>query len=354
MHSISAHSRPVSQRGVWYDGKTAADRPVDVLAEARGLMLIDAADEQHRVDVADLVRIYSPAGELRFGHRNVEGWRLVMSEPVEPRLLALLPAAHGSLTPGIGRRKMSVLVGFTAIVSVVAATVIFAPEVFARHMPMSWERKLGSGYELPISAIRCSDDGAQEALNAIVDRVDPAARRDGFSLELVDLGIANAVALPGGRMVIFKGLLPDAGSPDAIAGIVAHEIAHVRRRHVAAAMVRQMGLSTVITSLGGGAVAANAGDLLSLKFSRGAESQADSDAVGALRSAGIDPRPTAHLFEKFAREAGEGSGLDAEFLQTHPQSTGRAKLFASSFDARRTYRPVLDKEQAEALRTACR
>ena len=344
----------MSQRGVWYDGKTAAERTVDVLAEAPGLLLVDATGEPQAVDVDDLVQIYSPAGELRFGHRNVEGWRLVMKEPVEPRLRALLAAARGSLSPGIGRGKMSVLVGLTAIVSALAATVIFAPELFARHMPMSWERKLGSGYELPISAVHCEDEDAQDALNAIVDRVDPAARRDGFTLELVDLGIANAVALPGGRMVIFKGLLPDADNADAIAGIVAHEIAHVRRRHVAAAMVRQMGLSTVVTSLGGGAVAANAGDLLSLKFSRGAEAEADSDAVAALRSAGIDPRPTGHLFEKFARQAGEGSGLDTEFLQTHPQSSGRARLFTTSFDAKRAYRPVLDENQTESLRTACR
>ena len=90
------------------------------------------------------------------------------------------------------------------------------------------------------------------------DRALAHARADGFTLEMVHVGMVNAVALPGGRMVLFDGLLDEASNADAVAGVVAHEVAHVRGRHVASAMVRQLGLGTVVTLFGGGAVALRA------------------------------------------------------------------------------------------------
>ena len=344
----------MTQSGLWFDGVTAIERPVDVEPDQTGLALTGRSGERHIVHRDDLVRLYSTAGQVRLGHRTIEGWRLVLREPVDPEIRCLLPAGQGSVTPAIGRRKMGLFIGIAAVESSFAALVVFAPEVLARRMPMSWERKIGAGYDLPIAATRCSNPPGQAALDALIDRIDPKARKDGFTLELVSLNMANAVALPGGRMVIFNGLLPDVENTDAIAGIVAHEIAHVRRRHVASAMVREMGLSTVITTLGGGTVASNAGGLLSLKFSRGAEAEADSDAIAVLKAANVDPRPTGKLFEKFAREAHEDSGFNAEFLQTHPLSVGRARNFQASFDARRQYRPVLSPAQADDLRKACR
>jgi predicted Zn-dependent protease len=244
---------------------------------------------------------------------------------------------------------MGVLVGISAAATLLAGMVIFVPEVLARRMPMSWERKLGAAYELPIEANRCA--GAKASLDALIDRIDPQARADGFTLELVDLDVANAVALPGGRMVIFSGLLKEMEKGDAVAGVVAHEIAHVRRRHVAAGVIRDLGLGTIVTLMGGGAVAGNAGGLLSLKFTRSAEAEADEDAIAMLRTTGIDPRPTAHLFEQFAKENGDGFGV--EFLQSHPLSRERAKRFAASFDKSAAYRPALDSSALKALEAAC-
>jgi predicted Zn-dependent protease len=217
-------------------------------------------------------------------------------------------------------------------------------------MPMAWERKLGVAFDLPLEAVRCEDKQAQASLDMIVERLDPKARAEGFTIEMVKLDEANAAALPGGRMVVLSGLFEDIDNPDALAGIVAHEIAHVRRRHVAAAMVRELGLGTVLTLLGGGAVATNAGGLLSLKFSRSAESEADADAVAMLRQAGIDPRPTAAAFEEFRKKEGDWP----EWLGDHPASAGRAKLFAASFDANQRYRPTLNPVRAKQLIGSCK
>ena len=339
----------MEQRGLWYDGQVAVERPVSVRRGPHGLTLVDEEGRQHEVDGEELVRLARPAGSIRFGHRSQDGWRLVLTEPVDPDVLAALPRKAGSLAPTIGRGTMALLVGICAVATALAGTVIFAPEAIAKHMPLRWERRLGAAFDLPVDAMRCGDAGAQAALDRMVDRLDPGARKDGFTIELLDLEEANAAALPGGRMVVFNGLMEETEHPDALAGIVAHEIAHVRRRHVAAAMVRELGLGAVVTLIGGGAVASNVGGLAALKFSRSAESEADADAIDMLRRAGIDPRPTARAFEEFRKMEG---GLP-EWMASHPASAGRAQRFAAAYRAGTAYRPVLDGGQSKALMGAC-
>ena len=339
----------MGQRGSWYDGQVALERPVEVRQDSLNLILVDEGGIEHSVARADLVKV-GAGNQLRFGHRSVDGWRLTLVEPVDPDLLEQLPRRAGSLAPAGSRRTVGILAGLSVAGTLLAGLVIFAPEAVARHMPLAWERKLGAAYDLPIEAVRCDDRQAGAALQTIVDRIDPSAKHDGFTVELIDLDEANAAALPGGRMIVLNGLFDDIEDTDALAGIVAHEIAHVRRRHVAAAMVRQLGLGTVVTLLGGGAVASNAGGLLSLKFSRTAEAEADADAVAMLRRAGIDPRPTAGAFEEFRRQEGNFP----EWLGDHPASAGRAKLFAAAYDPRQSYRPVLDPARSKQLTTACR
>lgn len=338
----------MEQRGFWFDGKVAIERPVGIGLDSNHLILTESDGSDHRVDPADLVKLGGSA-QLRYGHRSKDGWRLVVAEPVDPAILALLPTRAGSVGPTVGRRTVAGLATVAFVFSLLAALVIFAPEVVASQLPMSWERRLGAAYDLPVTALHCEDAKAQAALDRILDRLDRGARSDGLAVELADLDIPNAAALPGGRMIVLNGLFEDIDDPDALAGIIAHEIAHIRRRHVAAAMVRELGLGTVVTLLGGGAIASNAGGLLSLRFSRSAEAEADADAIAMLKQARIDPRPTAAAFEEFRKHEGDWP----EWLGSHPASGGRAKQFASSYDPRAIYRPVLGRGETKALLAAC-
>ena len=337
------------QRGLWFDGQVAAERQVLVEPGPRGLTLTGEDGTAQEVALESLVRLGGDAARLRLGHREIDGWRLILVEPFDPTVTGGLPRRPGSLAPATSRRTMVLLIGLCLTVTVLVGLLILAPQAIASHMPMAWERKLGSAFGLPVGLVRCEDPGAQAALDHMVDRLDPTARKDGLTIELTDLDVANAAALPGGRMIILKGLFQEVDHSDAIAGIVAHEIAHVRRRHVAAAMVRELGLGTVVTLLGGGAVASNAGGLLSLKFSRSAETEADADAIAMLKRAGIDPRPTAAAFEEFRQMEGEWP----EWLGDHPGSAGRAQRFTASYDSRQPYRPALSADETRALLAAC-
>lgn len=339
----------MEQRGLWYDGQVALERPVTISQDPRELILTEETGTEHRVVKSELVRLGARSGKIKFGHRSNDGWRLVLSEPIDPAIREGLPQRVGSLVPAVGRKKLAVLAGIMFVATAATGLIIFAPQTVAEHMPMSWERKLGFAFDLPIDAAQCDDRQATLALQQIVDRLDPKAKTDGFTVEILDIGEANAAALPGGRMVVFNGLFEDIDNPDAVAGIVAHEIAHVRRRHVAASMIRELGLGTVVTLMGGGAIASNASGLASLTFTREAEGEADADAVAMLSRAGIDPRPTAAAFNQFRKQEGNWP----EWLGSHPASGGRAKHFAASYDAVRTYRPALDEASAKAMLSAC-
>jgi predicted Zn-dependent protease len=158
----------------------------------------------------------------------------------------------------------------------------------------------------------------------------------------------NAAALPGGYIVVFKPAITET-NPESLAGVLAHEVAHVRRRHVTESLIRELGIGALIRLFAGN-IGANADQIVSLSYTRSNEAQADSDAIQMLKRANIDPRPTAQLFERLSKEAPEFS---AAFLRSHPLSATRARKFETSFNPNARYQPVLSHEQADALDHIC-
>ncbi len=154
-----------------------------------------------------------------------------------------------------------------------------------------------------------------------------------FTIKVIDSDEVNAFALPGGFFFINKGLILAADNESELAGVMAHEIAHVAARH---AMENQGKLQAINYGLiatiifGGGiasAVAQNAGgfgQLLSfLKFSRSAEMEADMLGVQYLYAAGYDPTGMATMFEKLNEKNSKKPGTLSQIFSTHPQSLDR-------------------------------
>ena len=221
-------------------------------------------------------------------------------------------------------------------------------------MPASWERNLGAAIVGDFGDNRCDSKEGQQALDAMVERMSPGAMRGstGIKAAALDIPMFNAAALPGGYVVLFKPIITET-EPDELAGIVAHELAHVRRRHVTEALIRELGIGALIRLFAGN-VGANASQLVALSYTRENEADADAEAIVMLRRARISPLPTARLFQRLAKEQGEGTGmLTAEFLDSHPLSGARAKRFAAAFDRRQRYEPVLTRDQADALFNIC-
>jgi len=155
-----------------------------------------------------------------------------------------------------------------------------------------------------------------------------------YSFSTADYREINAFALPGGPVWIHRGVLHSATNESQVAGVLAHEIAHIAQRHAAGqltnATLANWGLSLLGSVLGnsGGAGAAQlaAGFLANgvfLKFSRDDEREADRVGLDILRRAGWDGRGMVELFEILRRESARDSGSVEAFFSSHPPPQDR-------------------------------
>jgi hypothetical protein len=154
-----------------------------------------------------------------------------------------------------------------------------------------------------------------------------------FTIKVIDSDEVNAFALPGGFFFVNKGLLLAAENEAELAGVMAHEIAHVAARHA----MENQGKSTLINygALAGiifggpivSTVLQNGGGILAglagLKFTRGAEMEADSLGVQYLYASGYDPTAMSTMFEKLASQKQKKASTLTKLFSTHPQSLDR-------------------------------
>ena len=338
-------------RAIFYDGVTADRRKVEVDLVGGAIALRSVDGVRSDVPADQLAIVDEDKTKLILSRRDLPGWRLILAQPVDPALQAMLPrtSRYGGWIDRVGLPRA------TATLAGVAAVVLFvgysAPVWLAPLVPQSWEKNLGTALVGDFGDNACRDPAAAGALARMSARIDPGMTgRAPISMTLIDVGMFNAAALPGGQIVIFDGALRETPNADAMAGVLAHEMAHVRRRHVTQALIRELGIGALIRLFAGG-VGANAEQLVALSYTRSNEAEADGDAIAALDRASIDPRPTADLFRSLDKQDG---GLDAvEFLNSHPKSGDRAKRFDASWRAGRAYTPVISKAEYQAMRVAC-
>ncbi|MDD3355261.1 M48 family metallopeptidase [Zoogloea sp.] len=172
------------------------------------------------------------------------------------------------------------------------------------------------------------------------DTVQAIARRlvrPGEKLEfhLADEPEINAFAAPGGVVIVYKGLLDKADTPEEVAGVLAHEIAHVELRHSLHQIVRSAGLRVIVAALAGnyGDLGSWAARLGELTFSREAEREADQRAIERLAEARIDPGGLLRFFERLEKmERAQGARLPA-LLSTHPDTPERIRALRKSLAA---------------------
>ena len=333
-----------------YDGVTGHPHDVDVEVGRGALILTQAGGWGETVGSGVLKRLDGARAELRLGRTDQPGWRLVLPSEAEGELRPLLGREdkYGRWIDRIGLLP-ALLIG-AGITAAVLGIGYLAPAWIAPHVPMRWERDVGGAIVGDYGDLRCRNADGQRALEALVERVAPGATKgpDGIKVAALDVHVFNAAALPGGYIVVFKPAITET-SPDALAGVLAHEVAHVRRRHVTEALIRQLGIGALIRLFAGN-IGANAEQIVSLSYTRSNEAQADSDAIQMLKRANISPAPTAELFTRLSREAPEFS---AQFLNSHPLSSKRAQKFAASFDPSAHYEPALNERDDEALLNIC-
>ena len=154
-----------------------------------------------------------------------------------------------------------------------------------------------------------------------------------FQLQVIDEPIPNAFALPGGRILVTTGLFAVADRPEEIAGVLAHEMAHVTRRHGLRKIITTAGpyyvLKVFVSDKGGFLSLISHGSQLLVRqsFSRELEREADEAGWHYLEAANIDPRGLADFLKRFMADrltqALEQSPL--RILSDHPPTTERVE-----------------------------
>jgi len=341
---MSAPSEPGDGRaaGWLHDGQSAVRHEVTVAID--GAML--AIDGFAPVPLAVLQRL--DAARPAYGRRDLAGWRLGFDTDPPASILRHLPAPprYGGVIDRVG------LWPATAIGLVVSALVLIGAvqgmDLVARAIPYSWEQRLGDAISGDFGAQACREPRAQQQLAALAARLSPAGRA--MRVSVVDLPFVNAVALPGGRILLFRGLIDQARSPDEVAGVLAHEIGHVERRHVLLALLRRFGVGMLLGS--GGRAGEYGQALLEFRYSRAAESEADAYAIKHLIKAGISPAATAKLFERLGREEAGMPGVFV-YLASHPPSAKRQRRFGAAARGMAHAQPALSREAWAEVRAMC-
>lgn len=335
-----------------YDGKTATRHDVGIVAEEDGLRLTVTDGPGELVPWDMFVWLDKRDGASVFGRKDADGWRVGIPLPMTDLLARRLPpqSRYGGLIDKFG--IWPAVAGFTALSAAVVLLVWKAPEALAPLVPMSWEQKMGDAMIGDLGGRICDSKEGQQALDALVRRIDPEGEK--LRVRIVNVDMVNAAALPGGQILIFRGLLQEAKNPDELAGVLGHEIGHVRNRDVMQALLRQMGLSFVLGGVGGD-VGGALNSVLSASYSRAAESRADDHAIKLMRTANVSPVPTAGFFDRMAedeRKLGKGA-VAMSYMSSHPLSGERRKVFMASARKAATYTPAVTPEQWRAIVDAC-
>ncbi|OYT21767.1 MAG: hypothetical protein CCU26_00910 [Nitrospira sp. UW-LDO-01] len=203
-------------------------------------------------------------------------------------------------------------------------------ELAVNRIPVEWEQKLGeSAYREFLTGQDVMKDGlavgaVKEMTQRLASHVPHNPYR--FDVTVVKSDVVNAFALPGGYVVVFTGLMKKADSPEEVAGVLAHELNHVLQRHGLERIIKQLGFVAVVSIVLGnppglGGVMKQLGiELMTLKFGRAQETEADTTGLDLLHRAKVNPEGMITFFQRLA-EKDDGR---VEWLSTHPMSSARA------------------------------
>jgi Zn-dependent protease with chaperone function len=200
-----------------------------------------------------------------------------------------------------------------------------ASEQIGRHTMSVLDRSVFERTELPASR--------QSGLVLAFDRLEQTVNGRRYEVQFRKApGIgANALALPGGTIVVTDDLVKLAQDDREILGVLAHESGHVARRHGERQILEGSAVALFVTWFIGDAnalAAAAPAAMLQAKYSRDLERDADEHAIFVLRQNGIPTHYLASILERLARtDRGSGEGSMLDYLSTHPATAERLARF---------------------------
>ncbi|XIA65054.1 M48 family metallopeptidase [Bradyrhizobium sp. TZ2] len=352
---------PAANAAAYFDGASSRRRAVTLRFSDR-LEII----EQDRIlaawDYADIRRADSPSGVLRLGCLTAPALaRLEVRDSALATELVSRCARMDENTPG--RRGVAAIVGWSiaATVSIIAVVLFGLPLAADRLTPLvpeAFEQRLGDVADSQVKALFdakvCDNAAGQRAFVKLVTQIRKSAGLDtSVQSGVLSSSVPNAFALPGGKVYLFNGLLAKAESADEIAGVLAHELGHLKHRDNMRGLIHNGGTSFLIGLLFGDITGSSAlifasRTLVTSSHSREAESNADSFAIDVMHRLGRPAKPTGELLLRVTGKEGKGLSI----ISTHPLSEDRLARMSRQ-DPPASGPPLLTAEEWRSLKAIC-
>jgi len=354
--------------GVLFDGEVARGRKVSLSLDlaAAELLLEDGNGFAARWPLGEIRAVADQAGKGNSVFKLGDA-RLVSSDA---ELMAALtahspdlrkPERKPGLWAGAAVGAVSLLL-FVILPALADRLAVFIPperEVALGQSTlnnMRWALSKADGRDVTF----CNNRAGRVALIKLARRLE----RDDempypIKLQVINHPMENAFAMPGGHIVLFEGLIKKARSPEEVASVLAHEIGHVVARDPTRIALRSASSAGILGLLigdvtGGAAVLVLSEQLLSARYTREAEREADEYAHMVLSEAGLPLEPMARFFDRMGSGAPATKSVFQAHLRTHPGHDARAAAArAADTVGDKPYEPLLTPEEWQELRQVC-
>ena len=326
--------------GHYLNGKTSAQRKAMVNPEVDGL----------KIDLDNGDSLVWPYDEIRQaqGHYEGEPVRLERGEGITEVLIVgntdFLTALRKQAGERAGRfhdpgfrRTRWWLTFYTAIATLAVCFIAYKwgipvlAKSVAAHVPVKWEQGLGKTEleQLAPPGNRLHNPRLDIAIKRIMARLIRPVSHCPYQFQVIvcDMPIVNAFALPGGYIVVFRGLLEETRTPEELAGVLAHEMQHVLKRHTTQRIIQDTSTGLLLSAMAGDVTGSmafgmkSARTLALLEYSRGEEEEADREGMKLILAAGIDPQGMIRFFETLKKYDKMPQFL--KYASTHPATDDR-------------------------------
>jgi Zn-dependent protease with chaperone function len=351
-----------SGSAVYFDGSSSRRHLVTLVFKDR-LELDETGEPTVAWSYDDIRRADGPSGVLRL--RCETALALARLEIRDTSVASELMSRCARLDEHApGRHGVGAIIGWSlaaaaSIVAVVVFGVPLAADRLTPLVPQALERRLGDAADGQVKAIfgdkMCNGAAGQQAFGKLMDRLRETAGLDNSVLaSVLATPVANAFALPGGRIYLFSGLLAKAENPDEIAGVLAHELGHLKHRDATRNVIYNGGTSFLIGLLfgditGSGALIMVSRTLVNSSYSREVEQDADSFAIDVMHKLGRSPKG---LGELLFRVIGKDENKNLSILASHPLTEDRLARMRAE-DRPPSGPPLLTDAEWLALKAAC-
>lgn len=350
----------------FYDGSISLPLQIQILQDINDLVVKDLNNQVlARYAFSDLILLETATDSLPgiFSVKSTPDVRLVVEDPLLfHQILSHMKHFQKRLPIDLSWLTLAIL----SILAVVALGSVFVlPQKFspilARIIPEPWENAVGKivREQMTKDMVFCSDPSGQKALDKLAHKLINTYQKSPSTLVLKvihDDSINNAFAISGNQIFVFSGLIKNCQTDAELAGVLAHEIGHIVKRHPTERTIHGLGLILFFKLISGGInhleTLFTASNLyLTSKYSRIQEREADEIAIEILTKGGIGTKGLATFFESTQEKEEEQKKNNPEMIQkiegffsTHPVTKDRIDHIQERSSVKHTQQAMSPKE----------